>query len=252
VNVHGNFKGGSFGVDLSAVQPVSQQLIAMFAGTNATAAANLFGILSGVGLIGATAGKGLIGLIRWLRGRKPSSIRLESDRAIFEINVNEATETYEVDLVAGRLYRSRTVRQALARVVRPLERDGIDTFACGAEGDVQTVVSKEELPFFEAAATEADVVSDTVAEGVLLLIEHAVFKESHKWKLNDGATTFFAEITDQDFMRRVESGQERFGKGDVLVVDLRRVQSVGDGGLKVENEVVRVREHRAPLQAPLL
>lgn len=45
---------------------------------------------------------------------------------------------------------------------------------------------------------------------------------------------------------------ERFGKGDVLVVDLRRVQSVTDSGLRMEYAVVRVREHRSPLQRGLI
>ena len=47
---------------------------------------------------------------------------------------------------------------------------------------------------------------------------------------------------------RVESGAERFGKGDILVVDLRRVQTVTDAGLRTDSSVVRVVEHRAPLQ----
>jgi hypothetical protein len=52
-------------------------------------------------------------------------------------------------------------------------------------------------------------------------------------------------------MARVESGRERFGKGDLLSVDLRRVQSVTDNGLKLEYTLERVLEHRAPLQPQL-
>lgn len=76
VNVRGNFKGGSFGVDLIAVQSVAQQMVSLFSGSEATAAANLFGILGGIGLVG-TGGAGVIGVIKWLRGRKPSAIRIE-------------------------------------------------------------------------------------------------------------------------------------------------------------------------------
>ncbi|MDZ4123372.1 MAG: hypothetical protein U1E02_04220, partial [Hydrogenophaga sp.] len=49
VNVQGNFKGGSFGVDLIAVQTVAQQIVSLLNGDDATAASNLLGILGGLG-----------------------------------------------------------------------------------------------------------------------------------------------------------------------------------------------------------
>lgn len=249
VQIKGNFRGGSFGVDLVALQSVADQIVTMLAGSKATAAANLFAILGGVGLLGTG---GLIGIVKWLKGRKPTAIRLDGDKTIFEIATEETIETFDVDLVAGRLYQSRIVRQSLAKVVKPLERDGIDLFACGRASQTETVITKDELPFFETAAAETDVVSDTLSEAVLLQIESAVFKEGNKWRFSDGATSFFAEVVDPDFLARIESGDERFGKGDVLVVDLRRVQSVSDNGLKLEYFLERVREHRAPLQIGLL
>lgn len=251
VNVQGNFKGGSFGVDLIAIQSMAEQVISIFSGREAGAASNLFGILGGVGFVATTAGGGLIGVIKWLKGRKPSSIRFEGDRTIFEIKHEERIESFEVDLIAGRLYQNRIVRQSLAKVVKPLEREGIDYFACGHEGKSQVVVTKSEAPLFELAASEEDVVSDTVSEGVLLQIESAVFKDGNKWRLNDGATSFFAEIADEAFLHRIDSGTERFGKGDVLVVDLRRIQSVTDNGLKLEYVIQKVRDHKAPLQTLL-
>jgi hypothetical protein len=248
VHVNGSFKGGSFGVDLVALQSIKDQIVSIFSGPDATAAANLFAILSGIGILGSG---GLIGLIKWLGGRKPSSIRLEGDKTVFELRLEEEVETFEVDLAAGRLYQSRVVRQALAKVVKPLEAEGIDVFACGREGQTETVVTKDEVEFFAMAASGADVVSDVLMESVLLQIESAVFKDGNKWRFSDGANSFFAEIADEAFRARIASGDERFGKGDVLVVDLRRVQSITDSGLKSEYIIERVREHKAPLQMGL-
>lgn len=249
VNVQGNFKGGSFGVDLIAAQTITQQLVSMFSGPEATAAANLYAILSAVGLVG---GGGVIGVIKWLRGRKPSAIRIDGDKTIFELRDTETIETFEVDLMTGRLYKTRVVRQSLAKVIKPLERDGIDVFAVGKDGVTSSVVTKAEAPFFELAATEADVVSDSIATKVLLQIESAAFKEDNKWRFSDGGTPFFAEIADQEFLQRINAGVERFGKRDVLVADLRRVQSVTDNGLKIEHTIVKVHEHKEPLQQELL
>jgi hypothetical protein len=55
-----------------------------------------------------------------------------------------------------------------------------------------------------------------------------------------------------DFMSRIESGEKRFGKADVLLVDLRQTQFAIDGELKSEYRITRVLEHRAQLQKPLI
>jgi len=251
VQVKGNFKGGSFGVDFIALQTIGQQIVSMLSGPGATAAANLSGILQGLGLLGGGA-VGLIGLIKWLNGRKPTAIIKTGDFEVFEIHTSEEVETFEIDLVTARLFRSRIVKQALARVLRPLEQDGIDVFASGLDGVTQNVVTKAELPAFMEAAQEADVVSDITSERILLQVESAVFKDGNKWRLSDGSNTFFATISDDQFIARVESGSERFGKGDLLVVNLRRVQSITDAGLKTEMTVEKVIEHKAPLQHPLI
>mgnify|MGYP000458675628 CR=1 FL=1 len=87
---------------------------------------------------------------------------------------------------------------------------------------------------------------------VLVQVESAVFKDGNKWRISDGAATFYAAMDDMDFIDRIDAGLERFGKGDVLVVDLRRVQLITDNGLKSEWSIVKVHEHREPLQASLL
>jgi hypothetical protein len=248
VNVQGSFKGGSFGVDLIAVQSVAQQIVSLLSGSETTAAANLLGILGGLGLLG---GGGVIGLIKWLRGRKPSSVRTVGDKIVFELKEVEHIETFEVDLIAGKLYQTRVVRQTLAKVVKPLERQGIDVFACGKDGVTQSVVTSDERVWFDMAASEAEIVSDTVRENVLLQIESAVFKDDNKWRFHDGTTSFFAEISDQNFINRINAGDERFGKGDVLIADLRIIQSVTDNGLKQEYQIAHVHQHREPLQPKL-
>jgi len=245
VNVQGNFQGGSFGVDLIAIQSIKDQIVSMLSGPEATAASNLIALLTGIGLLG---GGGLIGLIKWLRGRKPSAIKLQGESVVFELQLQDYVETLEVDLVAGRLYQSKVVRQALAKVVKPLERDGIDLFASGRDGASESVVTKEDVPAFEDSASDFEVASDTLSKGVLLQIESAVFKDGNKWRFNDGASSFFAEIADEQFLGRVSSGAERFGKGDVLVVDLRRIQTIVDTGLRLEYIIETVKDHRAPLQ----
>ena len=54
VNIQGNFKGGSFGVDLIAVQSITNQIVSMLSGPEAAAFSNLNTILEALGLIGGT------------------------------------------------------------------------------------------------------------------------------------------------------------------------------------------------------
>jgi len=158
---------------------------------------------------------------------------------------------------AGRARFGATKREGLPDALAAFragggaETEGIEISACGQDGETQTVIVKEEAAFFAMAAFSADVVSDVTSEGVLLQIESAVFKDGNKWRFSDGSNSFFAEISDKAFRARIDSGDERFGKGDVLIVDLRRVQSITDTGLKSEYIIDRVREHKAPLQMGL-
>lgn len=245
VNVTGNFKAGSFGIDFTAIQSIGEQIASLFSGQGATATANLFAILSGIGLLGSG---GLIGLIKWLGKRRPSSIKMDGDKTIFTIVEHEQEDRFEVDLVAGKLYQSRIVRQSMMRVVKPLSREGVDIFASGKDGEMHNVVTKDDLPVFEFAADEDEIVSEALLENVMLQIESASFRDGNKWRFTDGASIFFAEILDQTFIDRINTGEERFGKKDVLIVNLRRRQAITDNGLRVENEIEKVLSHRAPLQ----
>jgi len=173
------------------------------------------------------------------------------DKAIFECRSEETLEIFEADPATGKLYKTRTVRQALAKVIKPVQKEGIDVFAVGKNGITQTAVTKDEADFFEMAVSDEDVVSDILQNKVLLQIESAVFKEGNKWRFNDGAAQFFAEIADEDFLSKINSGQERFGKMDVLEVDLQRIQKITDNGLKTANIIVKVHRHMDPLQTRL-
>lgn len=245
VNVKGNFQSGSFKVNLEAALTMKEQIVTILAGSEATAVSNLFGILGGLGLLG---GGGVLGLLFWLRGRKPSRVEFRSDKAVFYISEDEHVDSLEVDLEVHRLYTNRNVRQSFAKVIKPLTSPGIDYFASGRNGVAEAVVTKSEAETYFEIDDDAEVVSNTVTERTLLQIESAVFKDGNKWRLSDGSTSFFAEIADREFLDQIELGQERFGKGDVLVVTLRRIQTIADTGLKSEYVVEKVIEHREPLQ----
>ncbi|MFC0573707.1 hypothetical protein [Paraburkholderia solisilvae] len=242
VHVNASFKAGSFGIDLVATQHLLSQIRSIFSGSGATAISNGYAIMTMVGFIGSG---GLIGLLRRLKGRRP--VRIEQKGEVSAVHVSE-TESIEVDFRVIKLYRNKIVRTSLEKVISPLAREGITDFGVVMRDKVVLDVHDDEIASFSACTTEAvaDVVSDTTTHK-LLQIESLTFKDGNRWRVHDGLATFCASIEDPAFLKKIDAG-ERFGKGDVLVVDLRQVQSISGGRLNHESTIVKVLEHRQPLQ----
>ncbi|WP_230940496.1 hypothetical protein [Burkholderia territorii] len=244
LEVRGSFKAGSFHAELIFVQSLASQIRDLFAGPNATAFSNALAILAALGIVG---GGGLIGLMRTLRGRKPH--RTEPDGTNVRIWTSEQ-ECFVVDESIVRLYRNRAVRVSLHKVLSPLEREGIDSFGIVRDDIVELSIERDEVATFSSSDDPGEVVTDTIARKMLTL-ESVVFKDGNKWRVHDGTSAFFASLDDEQFIAKIDAG-ERFGKGDVLVVDLRQTQIIVDEGLRNEYRIVKVREHRAPLQPTLI
>jgi hypothetical protein len=245
VEVKGSFKAGSFELDLIFVQQLLTQIRDIFAGSSASAISNAHTILTILGLIG---GGGVVGLQRKLRGRRPH--RIEQIGEVSRVWITE-TESVEVEASVVRLWRSTVVRASLSKTLSPLEREGISNFGIVRGEQVELIVEDDELASFATFNNDSgEVVSDFVARKVLL-VESVVFKDGNKWRVHDGQYPFFAALDDEEFLAKVNDG-ERFGKGDVLVVDVRQIQTIEAGTLKTEYRIVKVHEHRAPLQQTLL
>ncbi|MGN7984606.1 hypothetical protein [Burkholderia sp. 22313] len=244
LEVRGSFKAGSFHSELIFVQSLASQIRDLFAGPSANAFSNALAILAALGIVG---GGGLIGLIRTLRGRKPQ--RTEPEGTHTRVWISEL-ESFIVEEAIYRLYQNRAVRVSLQKVLSPLEREGISSFGIVRGGAVELSIENDELDAFSMSDDPGEVVTDTIAHKVLLL-ESVVFKDGNKWRVHDGSFAFFAALDDEQFLAKVDAG-ERFGKGDVLVVDLRQTQIITDEGLRNEYRIVKVREHRAPLQPALI
>lgn len=243
VEVHASFKAGSFGIDLVAAQQVLAQIRDMFAGNNATAICNASAILGMV----TGARVGLIALLRRLGGKKP--VRIEQVGDIARVWITE-TETLEIESGVLKLYRSKIVRQSLEKTLEPLEREGITDFGIVRGTDVVLDIKSDELPLFRASIDSEEIVSEATTRK-LLQIESVAFKDGNKWRVHDGASQFYATIEDVDFLAKIDAG-ERFGKGDVLIVDLRQTQTVVGAKLANDFAIVKVIEHREPLQDSLL
>ena len=91
----------------------------------------------------------------------------------------------------------------------------------------------------------AEIVSDTIARKMLFL--KSALEDGNKCRVYDGQFSYFVALEDEDFFERINNG-EHFGKGDVLVVDLRQIQTLEGHVLKTESRIIKICEHYASLQ----
>lgn len=61
-------------------------------------------------------------------------------------------------------------------------------------------------------------------------------------------TSVFASISDQQFLQAVDSGKERFGKGEVLVVELETIQVLKDRKIQTLWDIRKVVEHKTSVE----
>ncbi len=141
--------------------------------------------------------------------------------------------------------------EAVERFIRrPLEMPGIERVKIGDESGESSTILKSDAGSFTPVRL-AEETAD-VEMRISLIIEAPTFKDGNKWRFSDGSVSFAAEIKDLKFLRDIDAGVERFGKGDQLVVRLR-IRQVRTG-MKLESirEVIEVLEHRiAPKQSSI-
>lgn len=243
VKVRGSFKSGCFGVDFSLYQGMWSDFVGLFSTKELTAVASAASILAFLGFNAKDATNGLIKIIIWLRNRKISKV-VDLDDGKIEIYADD--EHIVTERAVLKLLEDYSVRKALSAVIyEPLENEGVDKFAAGTEETGLVVVEKPDYVYFASPAIQDQLIHDTVYE-TILQVSSISFNEDNKWRLSEGTGSFLAEISDQEFMARVQKNEESFAKDDLLTVRLRKRQWLTEKGqMKPEYIVEKVIEHKS-------
>ena len=246
-NVKASFKTGCFGIDFNLATDWALKVRDFFASDGASATANAIEILGTLGLLTWKGSKGLIYVIKWLRGRQITKIETSSESATLFVD----DEQLEIELAVLDLLRDLAVREAVDKLLSPLDHEGIDSFSTGTDTEIVETVIGDERKWFYTPSVEDDLVLDDTRKMAFSIVSLA-FKEDNKWRLYDGAATIHATISDVGFLERVDHNIERFAKGDLLICMVRVQQWQTHSGARTEYEVIEVLEHRnASRQIPL-
>ena len=236
VKVRSDFKRGSFELNFELIQAFAMAY--MFSGidalTTAKQIAEYVGFVSGHQV-------SLLGLLKWLRGKRPKDTTTLKDGNI-EITIEGDNNRVVVNPTVYRLASDPQVRKAARDVVKPLYADGIDTFEVRQAGRVVESVRREDLPAFELPlGDERDLIDIDPERIAVVEVIKPSFQEQLSWMFSDGSGgRFGALMLDKNFLRRVQSGERTFAKGDVLRVRLRTRAYMTPDGLRAEHAVTDV------------
>ena len=241
INVQADgFKPGSFEVSLNLLQ----DLKTLFASSEYSAAKEI------LILLGLFSGGGLLGLYRFLKGRRPYGTTLKDGR----VQINVKGDNNHVTVVQPQvfdLYNNPAVRSAYLGVVKPLRSPGIDEFQVREQNKATVQISESELEYFEIETPIETVIDESECDAHFKIVKLS-FTNRYKWTFTDGAATFNATIDDDEFFRRVENRDIIFTSGDLLYLRLHKRTVQVDHTLTTSYTVRRVlKHHPAPTQITL-
>jgi hypothetical protein len=251
VRVRSDFKTGSFELSIDVTQTVLEIAKTIFAHKDHVSSAK--DILELLGLLGI--GKGLLSLIKWLKGRKATkTTALENGNIRIEIIDNSVHQHFDVRPEVIQLYNDEEIKKAIQGVIKPLERGDIDTFEVREGKETVEIIRLDDLPWFHALSEipEDELIVDGERDAALTVIKPS-FDNDLKWYFSDGENRFSATMEDRDFLKRLEKREIRFGQGDILIVRLYSRSLRTSKGLKTEHKVRKVlKVEPPPTQASLL
>jgi hypothetical protein len=195
-----------------------------------------------------TVVKGAFMLWKHLKGSPPANVQNQGNTC----NVtNNSGQIIQVRTDSVNLVFNEKATDAVSRCIKTaLEADGYDRLEINSEdGEIITSVNKQEAVGFGFVGKEG-VLSDNVARMILSIVA-PVFQDGNKWRFHDGERSFSAAILDGDFLMKVNQG-ERFGKGDLLDVDMRVLQNGIGLKTNIDRHIVKVHRHVVPQEQTTL
>ncbi len=173
--------------------------------------------------------------------------KLDASPAEIAIELKRIEPYYKNPPVSGGLIGYETpkiesIKEALLAVSTARDTQG------NSNVTIQTELGDVALPYLNQSKEPAPVEEETSFDGVsnvTLSLVSPVFKDGNKWRFNDGLADFAAAVLDTDFIAQVENG-ERFGKGDLLAVEMRTVQTRIGFKLNIERTIIKVLKHITP------
>jgi hypothetical protein len=239
VNVNADFQKGSFEIQLELIRSVFAQVQSMFGDTAFT----MENISSALGIVvnGGIIGGGLLGLLKWLKGRK---IEKATDNKDGTVTIHVEGEHLTIKQPVINIYQSVPVRESIQKVLDPVKLDGIDSFEVRdvrkKDDRIVSRIDKNEIVYFDIT-DHLEPITNVSTQEVLVKILSLSFEENNKWRLLLGTDKIYANIADETFVKQVKDSIISFTNGDTLKVLLEITQTIEqDSSIKNTYRVLKV------------
>lgn len=227
------FNRGCFIVDFVLNLNILSQVGALFTGVAVVGICNAYTLLKCI--------VDVVSLKKWIAGRKVDKVTFSDDKQSVTIYIDNSTKT--VNHYTYQAWKSPKVNAACSKVVEPLRNDGLESVAISGE-DFEEVFTKADVDSISASPDDVTLTSN-IAKCIVMIETAAFFKDSARWKVKIGEqNSAFVTISDPEFLAAIDRGTERFGKGDVLLVELESKQTLSNGKLILSHNIRKVFEHK--------
>ena len=241
VKVKASFETGCFKINFASYQSFVDKAVELFNSNAVNASLNAIEILVMIG--------GLVKLLKFLKGQKPTKI-IENENKTFSVFKNN--EEYHTEKGVIELYKNYKLRQDFEKLVEPLNKSGIDDLAIMLKNKEEPLcqIKKDEQKYFLCPKQEEEPLDEPQRFETNISIVNLSFKEGNKWFINDGGESYYVTVEDNEFLEQINNSFIRFAKGDILKVKIRRQQyyNSDDRKLKSEHFIEKVIHHKTPDQ----
>ncbi len=200
---------GSFLVHIELLETALDSLRSLFTKESIELTANIITILVG-----------LIGVKKFLKGRKPKSIEQTENKTKI---ANENGDILIIENSTFNIYEnSSIVKDALAQNFDAINNDPSITGFEITDKDEKPIIRVEKEEFSNLSLKSDEIADDEriIKEAATLNIVRLSFEESLKWEFYYKGNKISAKIKDPNFYELINKG-ESFAKGDILEVELQ-------------------------------
>lgn len=175
-----------------------------------------------------------------LKGVPPKSTSIEKNGLKVENNFGEIK--YFNTTINNVISNPRTGESLESCINKPTESQDLDHVEIRPQDSEPIVIKKDQAKNFVPIDISTPVHEWETTMG--LIIVSPVFADGNKWRFSNGENNFYAEILDDEFLRKVKSSIIRFGSGDTLTTKVKVMQIKEFNKFKIEYKILEVIAHQ--------
>lgn len=156
--------------------------------------------------------------------------------------------TDKVVVTNDELLKNRATANAVGNIARmAVESDGIKDLSVTyekANGEKeQVVINKRTLSQVMYEVPEDDSISNIVTNAILEIVSPVFVDKPATWKVAYDGNQFTAQMTDEDFLGKMNLQKLSFAPGDVIIADMEVVAKTTERGIRLKHYIRKVHKY---------